>query len=135
MCWARHTFVAAHHYDLLIERGVKVIRHCAPEQHSGISPDPGLIYGSNSVHHILTVIHHTGAKRVILLGVDMQGTSHWHEEWPEGGVSADFPPLRREMETLVEPLAEAGVAVVNASPGSALNCWPAVELAQALDQQ
>ena len=130
--WAPQGMVAPQYHDHLVERGVKIIRHCAPEQHSGISPDPGLIYGFNSTHHILSVIHHTGAKRVILLGVDMRATGHWHADWPEGGISADYPPMRESMSTLVEPLWRAGVQVLNASPGSALTCWPSVELLDAL---
>jgi len=135
VAWSSATLVDRQYLDRLIEHGVNVLRHCSPLQCSGISPDPGLIYGFNSVHHVLSVIHHTGARRVILLGVDMRASGHWHVDWPEGGISADYPPMRYSLETLVEPLASAGVEVLNASPGSALTCWPAVELAQVLDQQ
>ena len=125
---------AQQYFPRLIAGGVKLIKHCAPRQQMGLSADPGMMYGPNSVHNMMSVIHHTGAKRVILLGVDMRNTGHWHPEWPDGAMGSDYDTFRPALATLVDPLARARVEVLNATPNSALKCWPRVDLAEALDR-
>jgi len=123
---------AQQYFPRLIAADVKLIKHCAPQQRMGLSDDPGMMLGPNSVHNVLSVIHHTGAKRVILLGVDMRNSGHWHSEWPDGAMSSDYETFRPALATLVDPLRRAGVEVLNATPDSALKCWPIIDLSEAL---
>lgn len=96
----------------------------------GLEKNPGMLrHGSNSGYAAINLAYHFGAKKIILLGYDMHvvgARSNWHE--------GDRPPaaqyqqtLARSMlplfDTLVAPLKEAGVEVVNATPGTALTCW------------
>lgn len=121
----------------LSDAGVNVLRHTgldypqAVPQHEGISPDPRVVRGNNSLAQILSVIHHTGAKTVLLLGADMRG-GHFH-----GGYGMGEPNYVQSIIPLMAKaaaqLAEAGLAVLNCSPGSALPYWrPTMDLRSVL---
>jgi hypothetical protein len=99
------------------------------------APD-ALRHGNNSGYQTIGIAYHYGARRIVLLGYDMQavnGKTHWHqEERPD-----DFRRVMREsmlpmFEHLREPLLDAGVEVINATPGSALTVWPHVPLEEIL---
>jgi hypothetical protein len=49
-------------------------------------------------------------------------------------MGSDYDTFRPALATLVDPLARARVEVLNATPNSALKCWPRVDLAEALDR-
>lgn len=163
----------------LARNGVKILRHGGEGYHTGLSDDPGMVHGNNGAYQAINAIVHTGAARVILLGIDMGG-GHWHEPWPQrppayearsaerchpASILCDGRSLRlgwytsvaeaRAVErkyrkrikdgcqppdtqfdgylipnfaTLVRPLRERGVEVINCSPGSALECFPKARL-------
>jgi hypothetical protein len=96
-----------------------------------------LRHGSNSGYQAVELAVKLGAKRIVLLGYDMRvepgGRSHWHDE-PRASDFADVAArsMLPHFATLVEPLAKLGVEVVNATPGSALECWPKMSLEDAL---
>jgi hypothetical protein len=103
----------------------------------GWEPAPtALRHGSNSGYQAIHLAAHYGAKRIILLGYDMHvdpKRSHWHDEERASNfaklIELSFLP---HFQTLVDPLAAAGVEVINATPGSALKCWPYLPLEEAL---
>ena len=70
-------------YAALAAKGVKVLRHSGHKHpiamgvHDGTSPDPAIVHGNNALFMLLSVIAHTGAHTVLLLGADMHG-QHWH---------------------------------------------------------
>ena len=108
---------------------------------TGLETDPsGLRHGSNSGYQAINLAYHFGAKRIVLLGYDMNinGTTHWHaghpttkpEKFADTLVEAMLP----KFPTIVEPLRGAGVEVLNATPGSVLTCWPIVPLSGILNQ-
>lgn len=75
-----------------------------------------------------------GARRVVLLGYDMQhtgGRRHWHADHPAGMPNADeaaqWPARFSEL-----PARFAHVEFVNASRATALTCFRRADLAQAL---
>jgi hypothetical protein len=92
--------------------------------------------GNNGGYHAINLAFHLGVKRIVLLGYDMRcdnGKSHFHEGHPDNISLAYRDSLLKEQvmpqfRTLVAPLREAGVEVVNANQGSYLNCWPLVSL-------
>lgn len=105
----------------------------------GLELDPtGLRHGSNSGYQAINLAVNLGAKKIILLGYDMQivnGKSHWHNEPRQPNV--DFKlTLAKSMlphfESLIEPLNTLGVEVFNATPNSALKCFPEITLEEAL---
>lgn len=93
------------------------------------SPD-GLRTGRNSGYQAINLAVHLGAKRVVLLGYDMQpsgGRHHWFGE-------TSIPPyemFQRCFPTIVEPLKAIGVEVLNATRSTALTCFPQVRLEEA----
>ncbi len=99
------------------------------------APD-GLRHGSNSGYQAIELATKLGAKRVVLLGYDMRadgGRSHWHDE-PRQRDFADVAArsMLPHFASLVEPLKALGVEVVNATPGSAITCFPKASLEDAL---
>lgn len=98
----------------------------------------GLRTGSNSGMQAINLAVHLGARRIVLLGYDLQpaadGRTHWFGRHPFA--------LRRESPygifldafgTLVLPLHQIGVEVVNASRVTALTAFPRCSLEAALE--
>lgn len=103
---------------------------------TGMETEPdGLRTGKNSGYQAINLAYHLGATRIVLLGYDMRigraGELHWNAR-PElqtaSGFSRTLAAMLPMFDTLVEPLRAAGVEVLNATPGSALRCWPCVTL-------
>ncbi len=103
---------------------------------SGLETSPdGLRNGKNSGYQAINLAYHFGVSKIVLLGYDMKlgkhGELHWNAR-PELQTQAGFARTLSLMlplfDTLVEPLATAGVQVVNATPGSALRAWPISDL-------
>lgn len=106
---------------------------------SGLSLDPQSIRtGSNSGYQAINLAVHFGASRILLLGYDMQfgplGQEHWHGKHPDRSrpLVNIFLPL---FSTLVEPLREVGVEVINCSRATRLTCFPRATLQQALIEE
>jgi len=77
---------------------------------------------------------HLGAKRIVLLGYDMQrsqGRSHFFDHSPARW-SSNYAEFRSQFETLVDPLFRIGVSVVNCSRETALTAFPRQALREAL---
>jgi hypothetical protein len=98
-----------------------------------------LRHGSNSGYAAINLAFLFGAEKIILLGYDMKCEGeqrHWHAR-PDGWgaeyfnnvLQHEFLPL---FDFLIKPLESAGVTVINATPNSALTCWPRMALEQAL---
>jgi hypothetical protein len=116
--------------------GVKTLRLTGA---TGLEDDPGrLRHGSNSGYQAINLAYHFGAKRIVLLGMDMHtdGHCHWRKRTVETTPGDFNQTLRQTMlpkfNSLVEPLREVGVEVFNATPGSALTCWPLCTLEEFL---
>ena len=114
-------------------RGVQVLQNTGP---IGLERKPnGLKTGKNSGYQAMNLAFHLGAKRILLLGYDMQvaiGKSHWFGSHPGGGP----PPVqsfRGMFRQIVGPLEKEGVSVVNCSRETALDCFTRLPLTQALD--
>jgi len=107
---------------------VQVLRKSGAD---GLELDPGALKtGSNSGFQAINLAVHFGAKRVVLLGYDMQG-DHFFGKHPDGTV----PPFQiclEKFRTLVEPLRRLGVEVINCSRKTKLDCFPRMDLADAL---
>lgn len=96
--------------------------------------------GNNSGYQAINLAFLEGAKRIVLLGYDMQhtgGRHHWHADHPRhlGNFNPGMPELCRPKFTpLAADLARAGVEVVNASRETALTCFTRQPLAEVLAQ-
>jgi hypothetical protein len=90
-----------------------------------------LATGGNSGHQALNLAVHLGATRIALLGYDMRlgpnGETHHH---PDHVAPSRNPPAvnlarwAKRFSTMVPALRELGVQVINATPGSAIECFP-----------
>jgi hypothetical protein len=80
---------------------------------------------------------HLGAAAIVTLGLDgradpASGRAHHHEPHPWPQKPGCWAEQREDLASLVEPLAERGIGLRNASPGSALELWPVYQLEQCL---
>lgn len=104
---------------------------------TGFDPNPTCIRsGGNSGYQGVHLAAHAGAKRILLLGFDMRGDSHWHGDHPA--------PLRKtepehydrwipRFDALALELGRRDVEVVNCTPGSALKAFPMATLSEILE--
>lgn len=102
----------------------------------------GLNTGRNSGYQAINLAVHLGARRILLLGYDMQAPlvngkpkNHWFGDHPGGtspGVYTDMLPW---FDTLVKPLAKLGIEILNCTPGSALRSFPLRSLDEALPME
>lgn len=107
----------------------------------GLEDDPGCLrHGSNSGYQAINLAYHFGARRIVLLGMDMRadnGHCHWRTRPQQEPSPESFhKTLQRHMlpkfQSLVEPLRKAGVEVINCTPGSALTVFPMRQLEEVL---
>lgn len=102
---------------------------------NALPDDPMIIMqGGNGGYQALSLAARFGARRIVLCGYDMRREPHAKHNHPD-----HKPPLsngnpdhwRKHFTTLARDLAEANIAVVNASL-SALQCFPCEPLEDAL---
>jgi hypothetical protein len=107
----------------------------------GLDLDPSSVKtgrgsGSNSGYQAINVAVHLGAKRILLLGYDMQlgtkGEKNWHKPHDVRPASP-YAEFRKSFQSLVQPLKNAGIEVVNCSRRTALTAFPCVPLERALE--
>ena len=107
---------------------------------SGLEEEPtGLRTGHNSGYQAINLAVHFGAKKIVLLGFDMRvvnGRTHWHDEPRQSAAAYGNDIFPRTMlphfGSLVVPLAEHDVEIVNATPDSAITCFPSASLKDVL---
>ena len=102
---------------------------------NGIEKDPRKIsWNHNTGASAINVAYHFGAKKIVLLGFDMQhieGKNNWHDSHaPTWSPAPDvyekrFLPKFNQIKIDADAL---GLDIVNATPGSALTLFPIVEL-------
>lgn len=117
---------------------VHMLRNLKHPLHSqGLSLDPRyLATGRNSGYQALNLAVLAGAKTIVLLGFDgrpaVDGKTHWSGGHPRPTPAAAYEEYRRAFSAGESAIAAAGVRVINASPGSAIDSFPKMELEQAL---
>lgn len=99
----------------------------------GLSKNPAFIHqGNNSGFQATNIAYLAGVARIILLGFDMRG-GHWHGDHPPP-LSSGLPHITwiNNFTPMATDLKAAGIQVLNATPKSALRCFPNVALEEAL---
>ncbi len=103
------------------------------------STDPAFInYGDNSGFQAVNLALLWGCKTIVLIGFDMQSTGgkhHFFGDHPPGIGQANQPPFSKMIRFFERASTRLpdGVRIINATPGSALQCFEIMELADALD--
>jgi hypothetical protein len=145
--WSDTRFFEWHSKEIEFFKGIKVTCRPQPKRSDVINllntgktgletMSYGLRDGGNSGYAAINLAYHLGAKRVVLLGFDMQTNgkeTHWHDGYSS---TADTGTMERLMipnfDTLVEPLEKRKVKVYNASPISKLACFDKISIEEAL---
>lgn len=97
----------------------------------------GIIHsGGNGGYQTLNLAYLFGAKKIVLLGFDMQetdGRSHSHGDHP-GSLNrqSNYKNWVRNYQALARDLRDAGVEVINATRQTALLCFKKATLEEAL---
>lgn len=101
----------------------------------GFSLDPACIhYGSNSGFQAINLAILFGALRILLVGFDMsaRGKSHFFGEHPEGLIrNSNYERFVPQFERAARRL-PSDIEIINCTPGSALRCFPMMDLEDAL---
>jgi hypothetical protein len=104
-----------------------------------LTDEPALVgSGGNSGFHMLNMAVQFGATGVLLVGFDVNGKNglHWYgpNKWPRSSNPSEqnFARWKRTFEAAAPGLRGSGIAVINASPTSALTCFPHKTIAGAL---
>lgn len=116
--------------------GLHIVRG---ELRPGFSLDAAVIhYGYNSGFQAGNLAFLMGGDPIVLIGFDLRqvdGQAHFFGEHPRPlRRTSDYAPFVRAFETASRKL-PAGVRIFNATPGSALKCFPSVDLAGLLAQK
>jgi hypothetical protein len=142
-CWTASRW-AAHRYGLNFVQAY---------DEPGLSRQPGIIHsGGNSGYQAVNLAYLFGARKIILVGYDMQrtyGMSHWHGDHPPFMGALPLPQMPYGLGTVSDPptgmhdwvrrffqlardLHEEGVVVSNASIHTALPWFHTCTLEEAL---
>lgn len=117
---------------------VQVLRNTGDH---GLELEPtGLRTGFNSGYQAIGVAVHLGVSRVVLLGFDMwrgqDGHQNWFDRYPHlikaHHVPSPYPVFLQAFASLVEPLKQAKIEVVNATRWTMLTAFPYLDLEEAL---
>lgn len=104
----------------------------------GLEKDPRCIRdGGNSGYAAINLAYHLGAKKIVLLGFDMNvdnSLTHYHGGYEQLSRIPDDSLYKRLMlpsfGTIADELEQMKVKVFNASPTSAIECFPKISLDQ-----
>lgn len=100
--------------------GVEVLQR-GPEK--GLSDDAGRVaLGRNGVYQSINIAVHFGATQIVLLGVDMQG-GHDFGHHPDNS-APPFSVCLERFATLVQPLKDRQIQIINCTRNTALRCFP-----------
>jgi len=104
------------------------------EDGAAFSTDPETIhYGSNSGFQAVNLALHFGARHILLIGFDMQGTHFFGEHKPPLRNTGSYVSFIRAFDVAAKKLSP-DIEIVNMSPVSKLNCFPKVPLDAAIAQ-
>lgn len=91
--------------------------------------------GRNGGFVAIQIAAKLGAERIILLGFDQQRVgrhTHFHDDHRTGTPDRAYDAMLPHWRSLVAPLAVRGVDVVNACPGSRIDCFRKATLEEVL---
>lgn len=101
-----------------------------PKKSHGISDVPYTVcWNANSGAAAISLAAHLGAKKIVLVGFDMQldsnGNSHWHKEYQlHPNRRPVFPRHLRGFPIIAKDAERMGIVILNASPDSAITSFP-----------
>lgn len=117
----------------VVDQRVHILRNKHhPNRGVGLSMDQGALgTGRNSGFQAINLAVLAGAKKIVLLGIDGR-PGHFHGGHPRPTPDSFYEVMRKAFSEAEDSIREAGVTVLNASPGSSIDSFPKVELQAAL---
>ncbi len=106
------------------------LEHVAIERREGLSRRDGVVYTGgligNSGAQAINLAYLFGARRIVLIGMDMGGT-HFFGEHPKnlGPTDSNHKGMVRAMSQMAADLYGEGVQVLNCSDAGNIGYWPA----------
>ena len=122
----------------ITDERVHIVRNLTHPKHgNALSDDPRfLATGRNSAYQALNLAILAGVKTIILLGIDgkpaADGRTHWSGGHRRPTPEAAYQEYRRAWSEAAPAIKAAGVRVINATPGSAVNAFEKMALEDAL---
>lgn len=111
------------------------LKHVQSLPRPGLGRFPGVIHqGANGGYQGVNLAYQAGAKRILLVGFDMQG-GHWHGDHPKpltNPTPSLFNVWVHNFVRLAEDLCDEGIDVINCSRVSRLTCFPRRPLEECL---
>jgi hypothetical protein len=104
-----------------------------------LSRNPALIHGGGtSGYAALNLAVLKRARRIVLLGYDyglVAGRHHYHDAywWHHAANDQSWAAWAKRFDAMAPALEELGVEVINASPQSAIACFPKMSIEDALE--
>lgn len=118
--------------DLINLLKINVVQSMAGD---GLTKSNVIFQGANSGHQAINLAYLLGARKIILIGYDMQespeGVGHWFGEHPDG-VRSPYNEWIPGYNKLANDCRERGVDVVNCTISTALKCFRMDTLENAL---
>lgn len=130
--------------DLASTNAVEWVKYLSKDKEhvKGITRNPSKVsWNHNSGGAAISLAAHTGAKKIILLGFDMNVNEnknmHWHDIYKRGKIETpnDWkhwqPILERQMlgfKQIAKDAEAMGITIINASPTSAIKHFPKVAI-------
>lgn len=118
-------------------RDVHLVNCRKPDDRLVLEPIGTVGWGGNSGFHTLNIAVQAGARKVILVGMDMTLAKgvHWHGKHP-GNMNNPKPGnverWRRAVDGAARVIEPLGIRVINCSPISALQKYPKMTFEEAL---
>lgn len=109
--------------------------HINSEANKGLSTDPDIIYqGMNSGYQAINLAYHFGARKIILLGYDMQqtgGNKHWFGNHPDDS-QPNYNTIKQLFDDIAQSMASLKLEIINCTEITALTSFPRKELKSVL---
>jgi len=111
----------------------------APGRHDGLEPRRDHVSGRwSSVNQCISLMAHCGVSKIILVGLDLspgdgRQRRAGHDEIDTPDAEERYGRMLGNLKTMIKPLAERKIKVINATPVNKTPWWPSMTLREAID--
>lgn len=132
--WSTHADRGNDKREVADQYGVNLVRGCLNDE-AGFSTDPALIhYGNNSGYQAINLAILLGSPYIVLVGFNMSrpgGKGHFFGDYEDLYNQPEYEKWVPQFDRAARLL--EGTVIVNATPDSAINCFPKMKLERAIE--